>query len=391
MKVAVAGYGSRGDIEPLAAVGRELFRRGHDVRTAVPVNLLGFVGSAGLPAVGYGLDPDARGPEDFVQNFVHDGRLLDPMNAMTQHFTRAMAEWGAALTSVAEGADLLLTCANEQGLAGNVAEYYGIPLATVHFLPGGPSRPGGLIGCIVKDAEDTQRRALGLSEAPGTPASLEIRAYDEFCFPGPAAQSSGGRQHFVGALTLEVPTAADAEVLSWIADGTPPIYFGFGSNIQVWHAAQLAALISAVCAELGERALICSGVSDFTGAPGFDHVKVVGAVNHAAVFPACRAVVHHGGAGTTAAGMRAGIPTLILWSEVDDQPIWAAAVERLKVGAGRAFPNISQASLVADLRSILTPQCLARAREVAADMTTAAESAARAADLLEEAVRRAEA
>ena len=87
-----------------------------------------------------------------------------------------------------------------------------------------------MIGSIAKDAEDTQRRALGLPEAPGPSTLLEIQAYDEFCFPGLAAQCSGGRTHFVGALTLELPTDADAEVLSWIADGTPPIYFGFGST-----------------------------------------------------------------------------------------------------------------------------------------------------------------
>ena len=51
---------------------------------------------------------------------------------------------------------------------------------------------------------------------------------------------------------------------------------------------------------LGERALICSGASDFTQIPQAKHVKVVGAVNHTAVFPACRAIVHHGGTGTTA-------------------------------------------------------------------------------------------
>jgi UDP:flavonoid glycosyltransferase YjiC (YdhE family) len=110
-------------------------------------------------------------------------------------------------------------------------------------------------------------------------------------------------------------------------------------------------------------------------------------VNHSAIFPACRAVVHHGGAGTTAAGMRAGIPTLILWFSLEDQPMWAAAVERLEVGSGRAFSASTVASLVTDLRSVLTPQCVSRAREVAAQMTKPAESIARTADLLEEAVR----
>ena len=184
---------------------------------------------------------------------------------------------------------------------------------------------------------------------------------------------------------MGLTTDADEEVASWIAAGTPPIWFGFGS-IPVESAADTVAMISAACAQLGERALICSGANDFSRVPQCDHVKVVDAVNHAAIFPACRAVVHHGGAGTTAAGLRAGIPTLILWVW-SDQPSWAAAVSQLEVGCGRPFFAATQESLVADLRSILTPHCVTRARQVAAQMTKPAESVARAADLLDDTAR----
>ena len=95
--------------------------------------------------------------------------------------------------------------------------------------------------------------------------------------------------------------------------------------------------------------MICSGWTDFSAVPHFDHVKVVGAVNYAATFPACRAVVHHGGAGTTAASLRAGVPTLILWT-MPDQPIWGAQFKRLKVGASRRFSTTTRESLVTDLR-----------------------------------------
>jgi UDP:flavonoid glycosyltransferase YjiC (YdhE family) len=141
-------------------------------------------------------------------------------------------------------------------------------------------------------------------------------------------------------------------------------------------------MISAACAQLGERALVCSGWSDFSHVPRFDHVKVVGAVNFAAVFPACRAVVHHGAAGTTAAGLRAGIPTLILWT-LADQAIWGAQVKRLKVGTARRFLSTTKESLVADLRTILAPQYVTRARETATRMTKPAASVTAAADLVE--------
>jgi vancomycin aglycone glucosyltransferase len=150
----------------------------------------------------------------------------------------------------------------------------------------------------------------------------------------------------------------------------------------------MIAMISGACAQLGERALICSGVGDFTGIPHPDHVKVVSAVSHAMVFPACRAVVHHGGAGTTAAALRAGTPELILFTFwLEDQPIWAAAVEQLGVGSARSLSETTQESLIADLRTVLDPRYAARAREIAGQMSKPAESVAGAADLLEDAVR----
>jgi UDP:flavonoid glycosyltransferase YjiC (YdhE family) len=207
---------------------------------------------------------------------------------------------------------------------------------------------------------------------------------DALCFPGLAAEwpEQGSRRPFVGALTLELPTDVDDEVLSWIAAATPPIYFGFGST-PVPSPAEMLAMISAACAQLGERALICSGANDFTRIPHFKNVKVVTAVNHAAILPCCRAVVHHGGAGTTAAGMRAGIPTLILWIG-HDQPIWAHAVKRLKVGFAQPFSTTTEESLVATLSLIRNQQYVARAREVATQMTKPAKSVASAADLLED-------
>jgi UDP:flavonoid glycosyltransferase YjiC (YdhE family) len=145
-------------------------------------------------------------------------------------------------------------------------------------------------------------------------------------------------------------------------------------------------MISAACAQLGERALVCAGWSDFSDVPRFEHVKVVSTMNFAAAFPACRAVVHHGAAGTTAAGLRAGVPTLVLWTW-PDQSLWGAQVKRLKVGTARRFSTTTQQSLVADLRAILAPGYSTRAREIATRMTKPAESVAAAADLVEDFAR----
>jgi UDP:flavonoid glycosyltransferase YjiC (YdhE family) len=109
-------------------------------------------------------------------------------------------------------------------------------------------------------------------------------------------------------------------------------------------------------------------------------------VNYATIFPNCRAVVHHGGAGTTATCLRAGVPQVVLWTFFD-QPLVGAAVKRLKVGTARRLSATTEKSLVADLRRILAPQCLIRARELATRMTQPAESVAAATDLVEDFAR----
>jgi UDP:flavonoid glycosyltransferase YjiC (YdhE family) len=418
MKFVVACYGTRGDIEPCGAVGRELLHRGHDVLMAVPPDLVGFVESAGVAAVAYG--PDLQAILDAHRNFWtfffrNFWRIQDVARLSREAWEPRLQCWeemSKTLTSLADGADLLFTGLVFEEVAANVAEYYEIPLATLHYFPLRPNgqllpflpSPLGRAAMTVhqwlnwrmtRKTEDAQRRDLGLPKAAAHPSSrrihereaLEIQAYDEVCFPGLAAEWAkwNGQRPFVGALTMEMPTDADEVVASWIAAGTPPIFFGFGS-MPVESAADTLAMISAASAELGERALVCSAGTDFTHVPPVDHVKVVRAVNFAATFPSCRAVVHHGGAGTTAASLRAGVPTLILSTDLD-QTLWGVRVKRLEVGAARPFSTTTQKSLVEDLRRILAPEYATRAREIATRMTQPAASITHAADLLEDFAR----
>jgi UDP:flavonoid glycosyltransferase YjiC (YdhE family) len=418
MKFVLAFYGTRGDVEPGIAVGRELMCRGHDVRMAVPPDLIGSVESVGLPAAAYGPDTQAwlENTRDFwaylFRNFWKVRDVAAFLRESREPGIRAWAQMSTSLVSLTEGADVLLTGVSYQELALSVADYREIPLATLLWFPirvNGQilrSLPAPVIRSAmkayewvvwrgVKKVDDAQRRELGLPNAT-RPApqriaergALEIQAYDQACFPGLASEWAtwDGLRPFVGTLTLESPTGADAEVVSWIEAGTPPIFFGFGS-IPVESPANTVAMIAAACARLGERALIGAGWTDFGGVPKFDHVKIVGAVNYATIFPACRAVVHHGGAGTTAASLRAGVPTLILWM-ADVQVVWGAAVKRLKVGTARRFSSATEKTMIADLRTILAPQYLVRAREVAKEMTRPADSITAAADRLEGFARR---
>ncbi len=233
--------------------------------------------------------------------------FLQPTPGGSEELTRSRLEiagplvqgWqdmSTTLMSLADGADLIFTGINFEDAAANVAEHYDIPLATLHYFPLRPNGqtlrflPAPLARSAVtafwwaswrgtKKAEDAQRRELGLPKATGSAprriterGSLEIQAYDEACFPGLAAEwtkwnaRTPPQRPFVGTLTLDLQTDADEEVASWIAAGTPPIYFGFGS-IPVESPADTIAMISAACSELGERALIGAAGSDFSSVP----------------------------------------------------------------------------------------------------------------------------
>jgi UDP:flavonoid glycosyltransferase YjiC (YdhE family) len=382
---------------------------------AVPPDAVGFAQAVGLSAVGYGHDSrlmtDAQ--RDYyaclfrtpwkTKELEKTGRQIAEI--VSQSWT---PEATATLTSLADGADLMVAGFGFEQFSANVAEFYDIPLATLHFFPlrvNGkvlPWLPAPLARAVMrayerlswsgalKDMEDAQRAKLGLPKAtePWPPriarrGSLEIQAYDDVAIPGLAAEwaSWGNQRPFIGTLTLGSETESDKEVDEWIAAGSAPIFFGFG-GVPVGTPAETIALISAVCQRLGQRGLVGAGASDFSGIAHGDHVKVVGEANYAKIFAASRAVVHHGGAGTIAACLRAGVPQVSLWT-LPDQSLRTAMLKRLKVGTGRRFSATSERSLITDLRRVLSPDYLTRARALAGRMTTPAQSAAAAAELVE--------
>ena len=198
MKFVLAFYGTRGDVEPGVAVGRELLRRGHDVRMAVPPDLVGFAEAAGLAAVAYGPDIQAWLEATrnfwayFFRNFWRIRDVTRLLRESREPGTQCWGEMSTMLTSLADGADLLLTGMSYQELAANVAEYRDIPLATLLWFPirvNGhvvPTLPAPLIRSAmtvyewlvwrgVKKVEDAQRRELGLPKANRPRAATDRR------------------------------------------------------------------------------------------------------------------------------------------------------------------------------------------------------------------------
>lgn len=406
MKFAIAVHGTRGDVEPATAVARELNRRGHEVRLGVPPDLTSFVDSAGLPgAVGYGIESQEQVESEVFRNWWKPRNPMRALRDVQEYAARGWSEMSRTLSDLAVGADLILTGTTYQEIAANVAEQQGLPMAALHYFPARPNSkisPVRLPAPVVKSSmaaaewaywrlmkptEDAQRHELGLPDATArlsrrlnVSGGLEIQAYDPVIFPG-LDEEWQGRRPFVGSITLELETAGDQDVADWIASDAPPIYFGFGST-PVDSPQELVAMITDVCAELGERVLFSSTAPELANVAHSRSLKIVKSVHYPTVFPKCRAVVHHGGAGTLSAGIRAGVPTLALWS-VADQPIWALAAQRLEVGKARRFSRTTHRTLLSDLRTVLAPEYTQRTQQLAAGMIKPSEGVLIAADLLE--------
>jgi len=168
-------------------------------------------------------------------------------------------------------------------------------------------------------------------------------------------------------LSLASNYQPDADLADFLAAGPPPVYIGFGS-IVVDDPNAMTKLIFEAVKKTGQRALVSKGWGGFggdeLGKP--DGVFMLGNCPHDWLFQHVSCVVHHGGAGTTAAGIALGQPTVIV-PFFGDQPFWGAMVAR--AGAGPSpipYKSLTAEGLANAILEALKPEMLERARELGA-------------------------
>ncbi|WP_439031736.1 glycosyltransferase [Gordonia terrae] len=405
MRFALAVHGSRGDVQPAVAVGAELARRGHQVRIAVPEDLVELTAASGLPT-----QVLAPSTADLLASPLVKERLKSKNPRVRLRALGEVADHGRATSEqvmgeLADASDLLVTGPLAQDRADAIAQSRGIPFVPLHYCPLRPNasldvryraypRPVSramwqladrVYWMTVRGADRRLREQLGVPQAKGPLGRRlrnrgvpEIQAYDATLFPG-LAEDWGPQRPLVGFLLPDTATRhamtsgtdATPAVVEWADADEPPVYVGFGSMKIT--AEQISGIVTALL----DRGLRVIGHTDHE-LPQHDRLlHITGPVNHEVLLPRCRGAVHHGGAGTTAAVTRAGIPSVIAWLSAD-QPMWAAALRRSGAGAGNRLTRFGPA----DLDPLTDPVIATGAARLAEQLTPPAEAVGRACEIL---------
>jgi len=199
---------------------------------------------------------------------------------------------------------------------------------------------------------------------------------------GPKPPDVGGHVSSLGFLFLEDPTPLPADLTAFLDAGPAPVYVGFGS-VPLDDVAAIDRLIGRSAELIDRRLVVQAGPTDLGRSIAGSRCFVAGPVDHHKLFPRCAAVVHHGGAGTTAAATRAGIPQVVV-PHAADQFYWGHRVEVVGIGApALPFRDLDARRLAARISTVTdTPGLLERAR-VLASRLAATDAAMVAAEALE--------
>lgn len=377
MRLCIIALGTRGDVQPCLALARGLQRRGHQVRIVSEAEHEAAVRRHGLDFAS--IRGDIRGflRSDMAETLL-DGKTTAFLTSSWRRVRRTYSLDQRVLDCWhgCQDADALLVTPVGAVLAYSIAEKLQQPLVRIYYAP--PELPltttfqswpllnrltqqvfvQGLWNVFRPAMNRARREVLQLPPLPAIlPTTLlDRRGWPVLCAysahvaaPPPDASAS---RHTTGYWFTEPDSTwqPPPSLLQFLAAGPPPIYVGFGSMTK-GPAEATTALITNSLARAGLRAVIATGWGGLFGAAPSPHVHVIDDVPHAWLFERVSAVVHHGGAGTTAAGLRAGRPSLIVPFGVPDQAFFGQRVHALQAGP----PPIPRKQLSVDaLTSALT-------------------------------------
>ena len=413
MRVTINSFGTRGDVQPYIALGKGLQAAGHYVRITTHRIFEDFVREHELD-----FSPTEGDPKEVLLTQAMADMGMNPIRLnrwLVKNFRPVMDDVFRATLNGARGADVLLNSA--LSFAGwHVAEKLGIPAIAAYLQPATPTRAfhgmsspappawlpfRGVYNILTTKLANQsffamtrpltnacRAEILGLPpidagyywgiDRASAPVPI-LYGYSPSVIPKPP--DWGDFQQVTGYWFLEAAQDYKPPVAltTFLESGPPPIYVGFGSMIDHEQGQTIRIIIEAL-GQTQQRAILLGGWGNLGSGELPDFILRVDSVPHDWLFPRMRAVVHHGGAGTTAAGLRAGVPTAII-PFTADQPFWAWRVHELGVGPKWILrKRLTAQKLAAAIDQAVHDQTMAqRAKEIG--------EAIRAEDGLEAAVR----
>ncbi|HIU08630.1 MAG TPA: glycosyltransferase family 1 protein [Candidatus Limiplasma pullistercoris] len=355
MRITMICIGSTGDVRPYLVLGRELRRRGHEVSICAFATFESAVRAEGL-----GFRPVSGDVKTFMANLMNGANGVAFLKQVRDTMREFIEPFLADLEAATEGAQAIIGTYFGQ-VFQSLAEMRRVPYVQTHYFPIDPnpqapiaSAPGQrvgkawnlatyqlghlLISTLEKYYLSDWRQSRGMS-----PRKLEAAPSYELCghlipvlyaispliMPRPARW--GENIHMTGFWLdrRESSYQPDPALDDFLAAGEKPVYIGFGS-MNAGDMAETLDIVREAVRESGVRAVLSTGWGGVT-VPPEENLYVAGFVPHDWLFDRVSAVVHHGGAGTTAAGITAGRPTLVV-PFGGDQPFWATRVKALGLG-----------------------------------------------------------
>ncbi len=416
MNILISTFGVRGDIQPYLALAVGLQRAGHRVTLATSNSFSEWIQSYGVTThpAHFNMQEAMQTPE--AQAIVKSRNLPRQLRLLREAMSRS-AEAQDVVWVAIQDAGLVIQSPTGSG-ALEAAAQRDIPAVFASPVPFAPTRafPSFFLGPMrfslgrrynLLTHRLTQRM---LWSSIGGPMTKHLRqklglrpwrsygemlayarsigapwlyGYSAHVLPKPADWDE--TQHVTGYWFLDPPPAwsPDPDLLHFLESGPPPVYVGFGSMSHGDPQRQTQIALTALALS-GQRGVLATGWGSIARQPAPANVFVAGDVSHAWLFPRMAAVVHHGGAGTTGAGLAAGVPNIITPFAPNDQPAWAERV--VKLGVGPRVPGIRQltAEKLAEAIHLAVTDNGLRARAAAlGEKIRAEDGVARAAEIIE--------
>lgn len=391
MRIVIIATGSWGDVRPNVVLGHALQKAGYTVLLVATEEFRGWVERQGLAFAGLSFDMQALLDEQ------NNSRNLFQTIRLMRKVTQTTVQMGREITDVIQDGDAVLLNEGVLALVNGGLEKQGVRLVHINLQPWAPTAEfsgmapappawlpipratyNRLTGALVRrtqwwvmgrNGNQIRTGYLGLPKQTWANHRLMLDSTPSLLLVSPHVlprPTDWQPHHRVTGYVFDDENGwkSPQDLLHFLADGDRPVYIGFGSMRERKPEETTHLLLEAI-QRTGKRAILLSGWAEIGTSNLPDNVFLLKYAPHGWLFPRMAAVVHHGGAGTTAAALRAGVPSVVV-PMMSDQPFWGRRVHELGAGT-RPIPRsrLTAGNLAAAITEAVTNRGM---QEKAADL-----------------------